>query len=198
MTQINRQDKLDQLVELVALGNHVDTACAAVGIGTRSYWRWLVTANEVEARIASEPDADDLRAALLRGEQVLDLTDMQCRAWVFGHRIARAQAKSEAYTVAVIRQAQPRHWKAAMIFLERRFPDKWRRRRLIGPDSDAKPVESEPIDESALLADPEGVKILHEVLRLAAAAEQPKDELAEAQKDIGSNKLLAEWHRPAR
>jgi hypothetical protein len=46
----------------------------------------------------------------------------------FREAIKKALAEFEVHTVAIVRQAAPQDWKAAMTLLERRFPDRWGRR----------------------------------------------------------------------
>lgn len=59
----------------------------------------------------------------------------------------------------------PDQWTAAMTFLERRFPGRWKRKEQI----DIGDVEATTgIDETLLLQDPEAVKLVHDALERAS------------------------------
>lgn len=63
----------------------------------------------------------------------------------------------------------PDQWTAAMTFLERRFPGRWKRKEQIDiGDADA---GGTGIDETALLADPEAVRLVHAALERVAKGE---------------------------
>jgi hypothetical protein len=49
----------------------------------------------------------------------------------FYEEVLRAEAEAEVHAVAVIRKKMPDEWRAAAHYLERRFPDRWRRRESI-------------------------------------------------------------------
>lgn len=48
-----------------------------------------------------------------------------------------AEAEAEVHAVAIVRRAMSEDWRAALAYLERRHPDRWRAHRtteLTGPD----------------------------------------------------------------
>lgn len=49
----------------------------------------------------------------------------------FLEAVTRARAESEATAVAVLRRHMPDDWRAAAFYLERSFPERWRRREAI-------------------------------------------------------------------
>jgi hypothetical protein len=89
----------------------------------------------------------------------------------------KAAAVSEAYAVTMIRQQMPQQWTAAMTFLERRFPSRWKRKEQL--DIGASDGQEGGIDEDALLRDPEAVRLMHEALESVAKGELP--EITDAQ-----------------
>ena len=46
----------------------------------------------------------------------------------FSEALKKAESDSEEYAVKMVVSAMPKNWAAAMTYLERRYPDKWRRR----------------------------------------------------------------------
>lgn len=158
-----------EICELIEVGNYVPTACAAVGISESTYYRWLSDGLAVEDMIASREDGDDLRDRMRQGELVIGLTPVQVRSWEFRDRVLRASARSEAFAVAMVRKHMPDQWTAAMTFLERRFPGRWKRKEQIDiGDAD---TGGQGIDETLLLADPEAVKLVHRALERVAKGE---------------------------
>ncbi|HKE79025.1 MAG TPA: hypothetical protein VKB54_06940 [Solirubrobacteraceae bacterium] len=111
----------ERLVELLRAGSHPDVACKVVGIGRRTYYRWLARGQSNRAR--DRPYAD--------------LRD----------RIGQARAEAEARAVAQIARAGADDWRAAAWFLERGFPDRWgrpaERERLIEIPAPAEPAPAE-------------------------------------------------------
>jgi transposase len=104
--RIGRPSKLTKKVEealaaALRAGNYVDTACEYAGISRATFYRWLEQAEKPGATNAFR----DFRDA-----------------------IKKASADAEVYAVGVVKQAMPANWQAAMTFLERRYPEKWRRR----------------------------------------------------------------------
>jgi hypothetical protein len=166
---------LDELISYIEAGNYVPTACAAVGLGSRTYYNWLHAGQEVEDFIGGRDDAEDLRERILDGELVLGLSPVQVRSFVVRERILKASARSEAFAVAMVRKQMPDQWTAAMTFLERRFPNRWKRKEQIDiGDADAAQTG---IDETLLLNDPTAQKLIHDALdRVARGAIGPAPE----------------------
>lgn len=190
-SKITNQTLIDEFISLLAMGNHFETACAAVGISKRAFNDWMAEGRAVEERVAVETNADDLRAALLRGDQVLHLSDMQRHCWVFRSRVHAATAMTEAYAIAMTRQAMSRDWLAALAYLEQRYPDRWRRRRELAlPEGPAS-----PIDVQALMADPQAMSLIHEALKVVSTPSV--ETLEDAQKRIGTKASMDDWSRPA-
>jgi transposase len=92
-------ERADDLVLLLAAGASPARAAAAVGVGERSVTRWL---------------RDGLRERVIEARAASPET---------------AEALSEARLVVLIARAAVHDWKAAAWLLERRYPERWARRR---------------------------------------------------------------------
>jgi hypothetical protein len=99
----------DRVVQAVRAGNYADAACQAAGISPSTYYRWM-------SRGAQEPGSEYAR---------------------FREAVLRAEAEAEVYAVAILRRAMGEDWRAAMAYLERRHPTRWRAHQyteLVGKD----------------------------------------------------------------
>lgn len=163
------RDLIDELISYIEVGNYVPTACAAVGVSTGTYYRWLGDGQNVEDIISPLDNYDELKESMLNGELIMEFSILQTQAWVFRERVLQAAARSEAYAVATIRKQMPQQWTAAMTFLERRFPNRWKRREQI--DVGEADAGGTGIDETLLLQDPHAVKLIHDALDRVAKGE---------------------------
>lgn len=107
------------IVERVRKGAYAETACLSTGVGVSTYYRWRelgVDRFEDGKRIPARPEYREFREAL-----------------------DRAEAEAEQEAVSHVIAAMPNDWKAAMTYLERRAPQRWRRRETVygaGPADD--------------------------------------------------------------
>ena len=88
----------ERICEYLASGCYVCTACQLVGIGTSTLQEW-----QTKGAAGEEPYA------------------------AFTAAIKEAEAKAEARAVALVQKAMVDDWKAAMTWMERKFPDRWSR-----------------------------------------------------------------------
>jgi transposase len=133
----------DHIAAAIRSGNYADAAAKSAGIGETTYYQWLK-----------------------RGESNAKV-DRPFRE--FREAIKKAEGEAEVHAVALVRQAMPDNWQAAMTWLERRFPDRWRRRDAVAVEgSGGGPVR---ISEEAF-ADPKVRKAAHELVRRVGAARQ--------------------------
>lgn len=100
-----RPTKLDparreRIVEAIRTGCYAETACRAAGISESTYYRWLQRGEAEHAGIYAE----------------------------FVRVVREAEAEAELHAVALVWEQMPEDWRAAIAFLERRFPTRWRRR----------------------------------------------------------------------
>lgn len=92
---------VNEITTLIRAGNYVETAAAAVGISKNTLYLWLRKGAKSGPGTLERKFRDDVLVALATSE-VLDLN--------------------------TVREASKKEWQAAAWRLERRFPDRWRRR----------------------------------------------------------------------
>lgn len=163
-------EMIEKLTQYMTVGNYMDTAAAACGISTSTVSKWLRDAMPLITEHGDNEDEWDAVA-------LQSLTDYERQIMKFSVAMNKAAAQAEAYAVTTIRAQMPQHWQAAMTFLERRYPHKWRRRSTV----DVSTGEDGGLDEQAMLEDPEAVALLHEAVELAARGELPAgDDIVDA------------------
>src|SRR4051794_22477989 len=99
----------DRLVAAIRAGNYADAACLSAGISSSTYYRWLERGEREPAGIYHE-------------------------LW---EAVRQAEGEAEVFAVAILRRAMNDDWRAAIAYLERRYPGRWRRHsstELTGPD----------------------------------------------------------------
>jgi transposase len=164
-----------QLIELIGAGNYVQVACSAVGISEAAYYRAMAYGRDMEAKIIDDYedsedifeliDDEELHAASNRlGPSLYSVQD--CRMIQFRRAAIKATAMGEVTAVLQVRKAGDAHWQAAMAFLERRFPQRWRKRVEISSHEEQEGASG--IDETILLSDPKAVELIHEALEHVA------------------------------
>ena len=89
-----------RLADALAVGNTYENACAAAGIDYATFRRWMV-----------------------RGE-----AESRGQFSQFCEVITRAEAEAEHNAITIIRKAAETDWRAAVWWLERRFPHRWGKR----------------------------------------------------------------------
>jgi hypothetical protein len=99
----------ERIAKAIRAGNYFEAAARASGISPSTFYRWL------------ELGAQDSEGIYRQ----------------FREQIKRAEAESEVHAVALIRKAMPGDWRAALALLERRHPERWRRRQTTELTGDA-------------------------------------------------------------
>ena len=89
-----------KIVAAVRAGNYARVAAQCAGIGESTFYRWLEQGEAEEEGPFRE----------------------------FWEAIKAAEAEAEARAVEMVRKHMKDSWQAAMTFLERRHPDRWKRR----------------------------------------------------------------------
>lgn len=160
-------ERTARIIELIKAGNYIEVACAASGISEHTYFNWIAIGRSIESEHGEESE-----------EWPSELTQYEADCGRFFQAIKIATAEAEAYAVTTIRAQMPQNWAAAMTYLERRFPGRWRRREelTVSNPFHVQGAAGAGIDEAALLRDPEAVSKLHEALVLAARGQLPKGE----------------------
>jgi transposase len=133
----------ERIFNALRAGNYREISARSAGISPASFHRWMKAGEKAKSGIQHD----------------------------FYEGVLKAEADSEVHAVATLRKAMPENWRAAADFLERRFPDRWRRRQsLEHSGSQSLLVKTEE------LADPKLRKELRELTkRLAGAREDGAD-----------------------
>lgn len=161
-------ERKNYIVELIKNGNYIEVACAAAGIDQRTYYHWVAVGKTICETYGLDPVDEDTGEPLWP----TTLSPYEQRCAHFYQDIRKATAEAEATAVLHIRKQFPDQWAAAMTFLERRFPGRWKRRdelQVQDPFNPAGTGSTNAIDETALLNDPEAVRLMHEALAVTAA-----------------------------
>lgn len=169
---------MHELLQYIEAGNYLNTACHAMGIDESTYHKWITDGKQLAVAIESANNTDELKEVLMDGGMVMGYSPLQCRCYVFFQYATKASARSEAFAVAMVRKHMPDQWTAAMTFLERRFPGRWKRKEQIDiGEADS----STGIDETLLLKDPEAVRLVHDALEHASkgAIESSAEEIVD-------------------
>lgn len=113
------------IVERVRQGSYPEVAAASTGVSHGTFYRWKALGEdrfEDGKRIPARPEYREFRDAL-----------------------DRAEAESEEEAIAHVKRAMGTDWRAAMTYLERRAPQRWRRRETV---YGAGPADDDPIPPS--------------------------------------------------
>lgn len=118
--------KGDAIVRAITLGAPREMAAQAAGVDPTTFYRWVAIGAEFL-------DLDD--------EAIADLEPKQQRLRQFCQDVKRADAQAVVFAVELVADAMPKDWKAAMTWLERRYPGEWGRRVEVKVDpSDRQPA----------------------------------------------------------
>jgi transposase len=129
----------DRIVAAIRAGNYAEPAARSAGVSPATYHRWM-------ARGEKEP------SGIYRD---------------FYEAVRKAEADAEVEAVARVRRAMPDDWRASMTYLERRYPERWRRR----DSHEHTGAGGGPVRISeAMFKDDETRKALREALRRAGRA----------------------------
>jgi len=116
------------LCMVLGAGNYIETACAHVGLGLSTFYRWMERGEKANTGIYKE----------------------------FWEAVQKARASAIVRNVALIQQAAQENWQAAAWWLERSQPDKWGRRvsqvEMSGPNGQPIAVQVSEEDREELKA----------------------------------------------
>lgn len=100
-------------------GHYVETACTLAGISKSIYYQWIERAEqEIERLLNLEKN----------GEENPEIDPDELIFVEFLDAVQHASAHAENDAIKTIKKAAKTDWKAAMVFLERRFHDRWKKR----------------------------------------------------------------------
>lgn len=106
----------NKIIVAIKAGNYIETAAAYAGINKSTLYDWLKRGEREKQRVEKNP-----RYKIRKKE----------RPFVgFSNAVEKALAEAEIRDVALIAKAAEEQWHAAAWRLERKFPDRWGRRKL--------------------------------------------------------------------
>ena len=109
-------DTHNKIISAIRAGNYIETAAAYAGINKSTLYDWLKRGEREKQRVAQNP-----RYKIRKSE----------KPYVeFSNAVEKALAEAEVRDVAIIAKAAEEQWQAAAWRLERKFPDRWGRKRL--------------------------------------------------------------------
>lgn len=192
--------RFQKIVQLIQAGNYIETACTAGGITTSSYARYLdrgrMVDYEIQAILRAQGQEldDDLDDSLtdewmepeaasrwpLEPPEWLSVHPNDWTCWLFCRAIEKAQAEGEAAAVLAVKSHFGDNWAAAMTFLERKYPGRWRRRDEVT----VKPVldASDRMQDQAVLNSSDATALMHKALE-AATSPQTHEALTSTQRE---------------
>jgi transposase len=129
----------ERIVAAVRAGNHIEPSAVSAGISPATYHRWMKRGAKAKSGIYRE----------------------------FHEAVKWAEADAEVHAVAVVRKAMTKDWRAAFQYLERRHPDRWRRRESIEHEG-----TQHLVVKTEDLSDPELRKDLREIGRRIAGSRE--------------------------
>jgi hypothetical protein len=108
MTQRGRKSKLtkeliQEAANIIKMGIYVETACDYLGIHRSTWYKWLSEGEKAKGGLKKE----------------------------FFDTIKKAEAEAQIRNIGIIQQAAKDNWQAAAWYLERRYPERWGRRKVI-------------------------------------------------------------------
>ena len=115
----------EELLKALKGGTYVEDACAYVGLGVTTFYRWM---NEAQ----SEDATDELRE--------------------FRAAVEKARASAVVRNVALLQKAAEDSWQAAAWWLERTRPDHYgRRTNIAGPNGGAIEIKTDDAEREERL-----------------------------------------------
>ena len=92
-----------EIVELIKVGNYIETACAVAGLHKSTFYDWM---------------------------KIADASTHKNKYTNFSDAVKKAMAWAEARDVAIIARHSEKYWQAAAWRLERKYPERWGRQKL--------------------------------------------------------------------
>lgn len=160
---------IQQICDLVRVGNYIEVAAAFVGIQKETLFRWL---RQGRTEIALREEGETTKT---RSVQSANLIAM-CAEFVV--MLDKAKAESEARDVVTIQKASADDWKAAAWRLERKHGKRWGKADQLHITTEREPMDGatgqagDEIGEAsingldpALLEDEEGKELIKQLFR---------------------------------
>lgn len=168
-------------------GSYVGPACAHAGVAPATYYAWLDRGRSELKRIEQAERAlqelPNRRAKARRAAAVKACGPLPSeRPYLeFLEAATRASADAELHAVGRLVSAMKDDWRAALAYLERRYPDRWRRvsSTTVAPRDDSGTGSETAAGRAGgeIAApdgtDPETIRLWHEVLARRAGTHRP-------------------------
>lgn len=135
----------EKIVTAIRAGAYAEIAATYAGVSRSTYFLWMAKGR----RDAEERDAGDFPQVVDAHDHEWSIETGLCwcghtRYSDFLDRIKQAEAGAEIHAIGKVRSAFDGDWKAAMTYLERRYPSRWRRRSTV--DVGTEPEGLEPVE----------------------------------------------------
>lgn len=173
MAKMGRPTKLTpevrkNIVDAIQAGNYIETAAAYAGISKPALYDWLKRGAKEKQRLAKNP-----RARILKEEAIY--VD-------FSNAVEKALATAEVRDVLIIGRAAEEQWQAAAWRLERKFPDRWGRRKLDIEHSGGLELKHDGVARMAeqLEHDADSRELLKELFRRGEGTREPETGISES------------------
>jgi hypothetical protein len=118
------EELIGRVEQMLRAGNYVEVACAAAGVGRRTFYEWLSRGEEETIGLYKD----------------------------FHDRVDHAKAEGEARNVALVAKAASTSWQAAAWMLERQYPERWGRPSQRAEEPPTKSGPADPFAELDELA----------------------------------------------
>jgi transposase len=106
----------NKIIVAIKAGNYIETAAAYAGISKNTLYDWLKRGEREKQRVNKNSKAK--------------IRKLEADFVEFSDAIEKALAEAEIRDVTIIAKAAEEQWQAAAWRLERKFPDRWGRRKL--------------------------------------------------------------------
>lgn len=168
------EDMLHNIIAFTQAGNYQTTAAQAVGVTPTTLYAWRRRGTTVLDKLTTDYgeeaiDTYDDTSQSPYTDDELHPNDWMCYRLAFA--LNKATAQAEVYAVAQVRSAMDGSWQAAMTWLERKHPDRWKRRDAIEV---AQVQRRDEAEDKAMLA-PAAQAALEQGLRAAAVEGSAED-----------------------
>lgn len=134
----------EKIVTAIRSGAYAEIAATYAGVSRSTYFLWMARGRHD----AEERDAGDFPAIDKSHTHEWSIETGVCwcghtRYSDFMDRIKEAEATSEIHAIGKVRSAFDTDWKAAMTYLERRYPSRWRRRTSVEVGTEPEGIDTE-------------------------------------------------------
>lgn len=123
-----------KLVKALKEGYYTEDACIIAGCAKSSYYRWIEEGEKL---------LNTMNEMILEGKEPPEITDRDMMFLEFWEAIRQAEISIKGEAVKAIKKAfkQSDGWRAAIAFLERRFPKEWgKTSKMELSDPEGKPI----------------------------------------------------------